>query len=380
MISFGANLTTITLRWTDLKSLSGKKSLVLQYDEDDAAYRIFSVEGPIVYTGDIWKVEVPWSIIQSGYTQEQNDNDKSDWETNYKASANKPITTAISAPISDTGSPVVATMKAINPKLTFFSPNWCDKTTWWEGSVAVTNESATDSGDHTTYSLAHQFIIDTYHGKLTFEDFLKDSLDGSFRVVVKVNGDTKTEQDPHYGSGGDYTINYAAGTISFLSALQSGDAVTVSYHYAASSILTVKPIPGKMLILDKVEVSVSDDIVMNDTAIFQAYGLVDVFAPQLMPGIPSGTKIPLGDPLVYKTIDDLNTDSNLSYPAYPALGGSGWRGMKRPRYTFSWDYDVGATVLHSIYGMEIRITLQHDTPASGDHAILTFYCTSSSYM
>ena len=268
------------------------------------------------------------------------------------------------------------TVKPTSPKLTLFTPNWCDRTTWCEGSTYVEDETATDSGDHTSYALAHQHVIDGYHGKITFEDSLKDSANRSYRVVVKVNNVVKTEQDAHYGTGGDYLVDYAGGTITFLAALDPTDVVLVTYHYAGSATFTLKPTAGKTLVIANVEVQFSDDLVMNDSVIFQAYGLVDVFAPQLMPGVPSGTKIPLGDPLVYKTIGDLINDSNHAYPAYPAFGGSGWRASKKATYLFAWEYTVGNTDLYASMGMEIRVSLQHEAAHGGSYATATFYCTS----
>lgn len=278
--------------------------------------------------------------------------------------------------ITGDGAPILASRKPDAPKLTFITPNWCDKTTWYSSSEYVADEVAGDSGDHTTYELDHQNVIDTYHGKITFEDFLVDSENRSYRVVVKVDDVVKTEQDPHDGSGGDFTVNYGAGTVTFLSALTGTEVVKATYHYENGSTFVVAPIAGKMLMVETVEVQCSDDLEMTDSFTFQAYGFVDVFAPQLMPGVPSGTKIPLGDPLRYKTINDIVNDSNHSYPPYPALGGSGWRANTRPLYIFAWDYDVGSTMLYASYGMEIRISLDHDAVCGGTLATATLYCTS----
>jgi len=274
------------------------------------------------------------------------------------------------------GSPILASRKPDAPKLTFITPNWCDRTTWYSASEYVEDEVAEDSGDHTTYELDNQNVIDTYHGKITFEDFLLDSESRSYRVAVTVDDVAKTEQDPHVGSGGDFTVNYAAGTVTFLSALTGTEVVKVTYHYENGSTFTVAPITGKMLMVETVEVQCSSDLEMEDSFTFQAYGLVDVFAPQLMPGIPSGTKIPLGDPLRYKTIVDIINDSNHSYPPYPVMGGSGWRSNTTPLYIFAWDYDVGSTMLYASYGMEIRINLDHDAVCGGTLATATLYCTS----
>jgi len=274
------------------------------------------------------------------------------------------------------GVSILANRKPDAPKLTHITPNWCDKTTWYPASTYVEDEEATDSGDHTTYNLDNQYVIDIYHGKITFEDFLLDSEGRSYRVTVKVDDVVKQEQDPHTGSGGDYTVNYAAGTITFLSALTGTETVEATYHYAADSTYIIAPTAGKKLMIEKVEVQFASNIVMNDTFLFQPYGLVDVFAPQLMPGIPSGTKIPLGDPLKYKTLGDLLNDSNHAYPSYPAVGGSNWRALKQAAYVFSWDYDVGATMLFSSYGMEVRVSLEHNAVCDGAFATAAFYCTS----
>jgi hypothetical protein len=263
--------------------------------------------------------------------------------------------------------------KPATTSVTLFSHDWTDKTTWRTNATRVVDEVATDSGDHTTYTLANSTVIDTYHGKVTGEDYLKDPDGNSFRVTVKVNDVAKTEQDPHYGTGGDYTINYDTGAITFLAALDPSDVVKVTYHYPGSSVYIVGPTAGKKLVVDFVEVQFSEDIDITDAVVFQPYGYVDVFAPQLMPGIPSGTKIPLGDPVVYKSMTDYQNDAVRAYPKYPAMGGSSWRGSPQGIFVLDWDY-LRAKPLFSSAGMELRIFLQHDAPFGGFYATATFYC------
>lgn len=263
--------------------------------------------------------------------------------------------------------------KTNQTKKTVVTHDWTDPTTWAQEAIRVVDEVAGDAGAHTVYTLAHTNVIDTYHGKISQEDFLKDSGGNSYRAVVKVNGTTKTEQDPHIATGGDYTVSYSAGTVTFLSALQATDEVKVTYHYATTSTFTLKPSAGKALRLEFAEVQFSDDVELTDSVVFQPYGLVDVFAPQLMPGVPSGTKIPLGDPVIYKSMSDYQNDAVKSYSTYPALGGSGWRGAPHATVIFDWDY-LSSTVLRSDYGLEIRVSLQHDVPFGGYYATATFYC------
>lgn len=272
---------------------------------------------------------------------------------------------------------------------TLFSPDWCDPTTWYLNSTRVVDEAAT-SGDQLTYQIpnwsATRHLVDTYHGKISGEDDLKDSGGNSYRVEVKVDAGggpaLKTEQDPHVGSGGDYTIDYNAGTVTFLAALQPADVVTVTYHYVdrsagdgSASEWVLAPAAGKILKIVKAEVQFSKDIVLQDTVLFQAYGLVEVFAPSLTPTpYPAGTKI-LIRTQKYKTMRDFYNDANGTYPELPALGGAGWRGMTQPTNTFPWVYQ-SMTDLTASYGMEVRIRLEHDIPFDGEFATATFYCLS----
>lgn len=83
----------ISSSWTQFKtnSLTGTKSLPLQYDDDGIIYTIYAFDEKIAYTCIIWKGDVPESVITSGYSQSQNDSDKSDFETNYKPDGNKTV-------------------------------------------------------------------------------------------------------------------------------------------------------------------------------------------------------------------------------------------------------------------------------------------------
>jgi hypothetical protein len=285
----------------------------------------------------------------------------------------------VATPRDNRNIPRVVVEKPDFPKVSLYSHNWCDPTTWYEAAVRVVDEVAADQGTHTTYALAHTNVIDTYHGKITQEDFLTDASDHSYRVVVKVDGVTKTEQDPHLGSGGDYTIDYAAGTVTFLAALAPTAVVTVTYHYATSSLFTLRPDPGKRLVLDFVEAQFAEDVVLTDSVTFQPYGYVIAFAPHLAQSnggaYPDTMKIPLGNPLVYKGFRDFFNDAVKSYTAYPALGGTNWRAMPVAVNVFDWDY-VRATAISSAAGMEIRVALQHDIPFEGTYATATFYCAS----
>jgi hypothetical protein len=272
----------------------------------------------------------------------------------------------------------VVTEKSDLDSVTFHSHDWTRKESWCEKATRVVDEVATHNdppGGYTEYQIVNFPMVDSYHGHITNEDFKSDSGGNSFRVTVKVNDVVKVEQDPHYASGGDFTVNYKTGKVTFLSALTAPDVVKVTYHYVSSSVATVKPEAGKVLRIEVVEVQFSTDIDLKDTAVFQPYGYVDVFAPHLSPSpFPPGTLIPLGNPIRYKTMKDYMNDAFRSYPAYPAMGGAGWRGIPTPVLVMDWDY-TRAKPLYAAYGMEIRCFLEHDTEFGGTYATATFYCS-----
>lgn len=373
MVEFAANLTKRKFAWTAWKALLASKGGIVQCDQDTDQYFIWFYDSYEVIFTSIWLNSVPQDLIDGGYSQNQNNADKTDFETNYKAKANQAI-----EPKTTDGRIKQAIGKGDSSRTNFYSHNWCDKTTWYEQAIRVVAETATDDGAHTVYSLAHANVIDIYHGKLTLEDTLKDASNNSYRVVVKVNNVTKTEQDPHTASGGDYVIDYLLGKITFLSALSGDDVVTATYHYATGSRFTMKPLAGKMLAMDMAECQFSADVVINDSVLFEVWGNVEAFAPQYLQS--NGGPYPVGYKLllqkfVYKGIQDFMNDSFRAYPTYPAIGGDSWRGAAQPTIVFDWDY-LASTNIKASQGVELRCYLQHDAVFGGTFATVTFYSTS----
>lgn len=253
---------------------------------------------------------------------------------------------------------VVNAMPPTGLKSNQISQNWCDKTTWWYSATHVSNETATTTDpDRKVWSLSHQYIIDTYHGKLTGEESLPD-----YRVVVTVGGVQKAEQDPHYGTGGDFVVDYGAGTIAFTESLGS-DPPVVSYYHESGSTWAIRPTAGEIWKLKGAESQFSDDVVMNDSMVYEVWA----YDPNDLPN-----KMMVAFPDYYKSIADFVNDANKAYPPIPAIGGPGWRGNKRPVYVFAWDFQT-TTELVSSYGMELRVRLEHDAPYGGTFATGTFY-------
>lgn len=89
-ITLAPQYTQRSYSWQSLKALITTKSLRLQYEEEPDLYTIWGYDNPEVHICTIWKSVVPDGILLCGYTQQQNDTDKSDFENNFKASANAP--------------------------------------------------------------------------------------------------------------------------------------------------------------------------------------------------------------------------------------------------------------------------------------------------
>src|SRR5512135_2328684 len=90
-VTFNSSIV-ISSTWTNFKTLVTSKNLPAQYDDDGTVYTIFALDSNIVYNCTIWQGTVPDGVISGGYSQAQNDTDKSDFLTNYQPTANKRIT------------------------------------------------------------------------------------------------------------------------------------------------------------------------------------------------------------------------------------------------------------------------------------------------
>lgn len=238
------------------------------------------------------------------------------------------------------------------------SHNWCDKCTWYEESVKVTNETLQDSGDGLTFISQNDYWIDLNHGRLSKEDFIKSG----YLPEVKVDGVKKIERPAFSDSGGDFEIDYKNGTVTFFEA-QTG-TVSVTYHYAQGSRFTIAPNNGKILRMERAEVQFSKNIDMNDSVCFEIWA----YNPSDPPN-----KIMVSPADVFKTVRDFIDDATGCYPEIPAFGGTK-RGLSYPHVVLPFNYRT-VRDLKSSQGLEVRIRLENNVPFDGEFATITFYCT-----
>lgn len=77
--------------WTEFKAFYNLKHFVIQSDEDDNLHYIWAYDGQEAFLTNIYKNEVPEIVHINGYSQVQNDLDKSDYVTNFKTLCNRKI-------------------------------------------------------------------------------------------------------------------------------------------------------------------------------------------------------------------------------------------------------------------------------------------------
>jgi hypothetical protein len=239
-----------------------------------------------------------------------------------------------------------------------YSHNFCDKTTWYQDSARVTDETLTDSGNHLLFTPAvSRAWVDVTHGKV----FAEQEVQSTYKPVIKVDGATKAEHSPGT-TNGDYGINYATGAVTFESE-QTG-TVTATYSYAQSSLFKVQAVGGCILRVGYVEVSFSKDVGLKDDTYFQLWG-----------NIGQGMQA-LSSPEIYRTWDDFVRDSmgGLMDIQLPTGAGDAWRLPGEERWKLRFDYrDLAGIDLDPTYSMEIRMWLANDIPHVGGLAHATLF-------
>ena len=354
MLTFGSGLILSSKTWAALKTAVSSRNLLLQYDEDATAYSIFALDGLLTFHTIIFKGAVP---AVCDITQEENDVAKAEFETSYKTSANKRLGDRMD---SEARLRVSPEPRKEGDQLIVVSHNWCDPCTWYQQSVRVTGETLDAYGDGYSFQSAHAHWIDLTHGRFYREDLVS----ATYKPKVYVDGYQVVERAPFADSGGDFAVDYVAGTVAFFSS-QAGKVVTVDYSWENGSVFIVAPTAGKKLWVERTEVQFSADVVINDSTSFQAWA----YNPYNPPN-----KVPVTSKTTYKTARDYVDEANGVYPVVPAFGGQD-RGLLNSHLVFPYNY-LQIKELKSSQGVEIRVWLESNIPFGGEFGTVTFYCTS----
>lgn len=386
-IHLSSQFTQKYYTWTNWKIIQLSKSGNHQFDDDNIVYIIYFYDQPEVYLCTIWKNIVPDGIISGGYSQEQNDADRTDFENNYKSKSNK------SLQIRDfEGRDVHVTLPRSGSEFATVTHNFCDPCTWFNGSVRIT-EILTNHGDGYRFDGSNINWIDMITGRVRGDDDIalvqqeENPVDmHGYQVVITIDGQTMNMCPIFSKIDGDYWINFEDGYIIFLNS-QIDKTITASYSYANTSEWILSPQNGKILDIEYAEADFASDIVMNDTIQYIIYGYVDVFAPQLVPDVSSGTQIPILT-YSYKRYSQILSEAvgsfptltpNGSDPAHRSLDYGEFRrtsrGLKKDSVSIPFRYGTKRS-FSSAAGLKLVIKLVNDKKFDGESATITFYGTS----
>jgi len=151
-MKIGTSLIRIDLSWTQLKEVISSKSLRVQFEETTSIYQIFCVEEAIVYLCVIYKGTVP---PESHVDQQQNDLDKSEFESDYKSGANLPL-----VPKSADGTPItVVSTKVDCVPLSEFLKNGTNSAMNVNGSSSPIEFKVVGSTGYIWHVASLQFIL-----------------------------------------------------------------------------------------------------------------------------------------------------------------------------------------------------------------------------
>ena len=274
------------------------------------------------------------------------------------------------------GATLIATVGREGSETIQATHDFTKKETWYTTSNRVTNELLSDSGDGLTFSGSNKYWIDMTHGKVYDEDAICLDISHGYSVDITVTGSLLTPRTPFSGSGGEYTVNYRSGSVTFATAPSS--SVTASYSYAVDSTWILQPSGSKFIDIEEAEVHFSSNVEMNDTIQFGAQGWVQVFAPSLWTGnggpLATNTLITI-DSTNYKTFFQIIDESVSTFTSLPIINSVNGRGTNSQLYQSSFRYGA-VKRLHSLYGMQLFVKLVDDIEFGGDRASATFYCMS----
>lgn len=273
-------------------------------------------------------------------------------------------------PVSSAGNPLVETAiytgKAGSKSVSLVTPDFSDRTTWYQKSVQVVSETLTDSGNGLTFTSAHPHWINIYHGKLTYTHKQIPKRDGTYgkhanwAASITVNG----------SAASNFTIDYALGTVTFGSS-QTGNTVVATYWHndgiAHPSEWLLTPPAGKKYLVEHMEMQASVGVVLADTLRFEIWAGSSLATYGTFPDylFEAGYGQMRAD---YRNANDFINAANLGQGTVAKFGS-----LTKEVIVLPFNY-IQAFYLDSAFGATFRMVLLNDIPyADADIATGTFY-------
>jgi len=281
-------------------------------------------------------------------------------------------TPADTQPVSISNKPDVQIRKPDGSRAYIFGVDFCNQKTWFNVSTNVTNEAVgTGDGATTVFNLAHgsnavagEAILDLTRGLITDDHLMAPpgGAVGGYVPVVTVDGVTQVMREPYEATGGDYTLNFDTGVITFYVAPADTLVITATYYYVpvgVGPLLQAGPPAGKKWTIDKAEAQISADFATDDW--FTDTIVMNVFYA------PYNASDPAYE-VRYYNVGNLLDYAAGSFVEYPAVAGQ--RGVTKPTQIFRWEYQTPIT-LYPDY--ELRAWTAHGRALGAERATVVMY-------
>ena len=279
----------------------------------------------------------------------------------------------------------------------FFTHNYCDPCTWYQGAVQCVDVELTQNGAPRVWkNTDHPNWIDITHGRIFNEDALPEQATHIPSVEYSTDGGTTWNaltENSWGDNDGDFNIEYELGEIHLNKDLAATN-VRATFYKAASAMFTIKPKAGRLLRVKYVETQYEADIEMTTNLVFEIWMYAAALATVLQ-GSDDPAEVAQGDGLMaaiqaghvgatdmmravvrkYKRLQDFYIESTGPFPVIPRHGNKGDRAMPADLYTIPFQY-LADQVLSNSAGVEVRIFNENNKPFKGSFGNSTFYCIS----
>ncbi len=313
-------------------------------------------------------------------------NDHTDWATNYSNNSllisNEDDALAyllfldqknIPRAYDEEGKQKVTSESIIGAEKFVYSPNFCDRCSWWEGSTFIENfqltHEATEILTYKTFHTnnTHLYWIDLAHGRINDEDSITEVHTTLIPVIEK-----STNSGSSWISAGvedtDFSIDYPNGKIVFVNSVGSSTLIRASFHKENEFLCTVQPDEGMQLKMVYCEAQMSTDIKYKANLVTETW----VYNPFDPPN-----KI-LYKKKVHKNVMNMMQEAVDPPALYPAIGGTDYLGQV-PRFTsndtatLKFNY-LAIQPMKNSQGVELRFKIKNNIPFQGEWGNATFYC------
>lgn len=379
----------LTISWDSMKYVlsKGYHLFYVEQDEPTNTYKLIVRRGEILFYCNVTGTQEG----DSGY----------EFVTTYKSTADvvgsDGDAVALTTPaLSISGAQIVETEPTRGrPGHTSWTINthlWNDKTTWYQDSRQVVQQTLTGNESYTEYQAqeSDRPWINIRHPRLTIQVYSEGGVmkgawlrDGTraplsyYYVHVYVN-DVEITSNPD--SALVYKIDYPNGRIIFLEALGAEDTVKATFWTPQSSRFCFRPPEGKGWLTKKMELqrTAGANFVLKDTALIRVW-----LDPYYVYDNPAYCGFENVHQHITQYIDTAQAECFLTQASggteeYLPRARNGYgvgytRGNQYDVETIRWVWDEGPFGLCSQSNMSMTIELDEDIPQEAEHCTLTIW-------